>query len=185
MDKRLLLPIRILHDFTSRLDDLGISYMLSGSMAMMHYSVYRMTADIDLILEITQNDCRRLINALEPDYYVPHDAMRRAIDTHRMFNAIHIRTAYKVDCVIKKETEFQRRSFANRELVEFNGKGVWIIGKEDLILSKLSWAKDTNSEMQLRDIRNLLMTGFDSEYLNWWVNKLEVGHLLQKCLEDL
>jgi len=36
------------------------------------------------------------------------------------------------------------------------GFEAWIVSREDLILSKLAWAKDSGSEMQLRDVRALL-----------------------------
>src|SRR5947208_10107660 len=37
----------------------------------------------------------------------------------------------------------------------------FIVSKEDLIISKLSWAKESNSDVQLSDVRNLLATGYD------------------------
>ena len=33
------------------------------------------------------------------------------------------------------------------------------MSKEDLIISKLYWAKDSHSEQQLRDVKNLAATG--------------------------
>jgi hypothetical protein len=39
----------------------------------------------------------------------------------------------------------------------------WIVSCEDLVLSKLVWAKDSKSEMQLRDVRNLLSSDGDMD----------------------
>ncbi|MEE9151178.1 MAG: hypothetical protein V3U20_05005 [Thermoplasmata archaeon] len=36
----------------SRLDSVGIAYMMTGSMAMAVYSMPRMTRDIDLVIEL-------------------------------------------------------------------------------------------------------------------------------------
>ena len=41
----------------------------------------------------------------------------------------------------------------------------WIVSREDLVLSKLVWAKDSKSEMRLRDVRNLLSADYDMDYL--------------------
>ena len=41
------------------------------------------------------------------------------------------------------------------------GIELWIVSPEDLILSKLDWARDTRSELQLRDVRHLLAAAFD------------------------
>ncbi len=58
-----------------------------------------------------------------------------------------------------------------------------IIGKEDLILSKLNWAKNTESEMQMRDVASILRNGYDENYVQTWAEKLGVMDLLDKCLE--
>lgn len=183
-DEGLLLPIRVLHDFVDRIEPLDIDYMLSGSTAMIHHSVYRFTADLDIVVDMIDTDQRPFTAAFEPDYYVPRDAMTRAIATVRMFNIIHIKTAYKVDCVIKKKTAFQKVAFQRRQNTEFFGKKVSIIQKDDLILSKLDWARESRSEMQFRDVKNLLQTGFDKLYVKEWADKLGVADLLESCVEE-
>ena len=71
--------------------------MLTGSLAMFQYSNYRMTADIDIVLELKTRHAQLLIQNLEPDYYVPHNSMIRAITSERMFNVLHLETSFKVD----------------------------------------------------------------------------------------
>ena len=141
------LPIRILHDFAGRLENLEIDYMLTGSMALAMYSIYRFTADLDIVMDLHQNKLSRLISSLEPDYYVPHDTARRAVDSKRMFNVIHRGTAYKVDCAIRKAGDFSESAFSRRQRTDFYSREIWVIGKDDLILSKLLWAKESGSEM--------------------------------------
>jgi hypothetical protein len=46
------------------------------------------------------------------------------------------------------------------------------VSKEDLIISKLWWAKDSHSEIQLSDVKNLLATGYDAAYLERWTGAL-------------
>ena len=57
-----------------------------------------------------------------------------------------------------------------------------IVSKEDLILFKLVWAKNSHSEMQLRDVANLLMSGYDIGYIEFWADKLGVSNLLGEVL---
>ena len=59
-----------------------------------------------------------------------------------------------------------------------------IVSKEDLIISKLWWAKDSRSEVQLGDVKNLLVTGYDTIYLERWAPALGLNNLLQACLDD-
>ena len=97
-----LLPVKIVHDFASRVEPLKIEYMLTGSLAMMIYSGYRMTADVDVVVELKYEDADLIINTFEPDYYVPHGSVQSAIARKSMFNVIHQETAFKIDLVIKK-----------------------------------------------------------------------------------
>lgn len=179
-----LIPVQIVHDFAERIEPLGIEYMLTGSLAMMQYNVYRMTADIDIVIELREN-ADQIINAFEPDYYVPHGRVRDAIARKFMFNMIHQETAFKIDLIIKKTSEFQQNSFQRKQKIVFYGKDIYVITLEDLIISKLSWAKDSLSEKQLTDVENLLQNEYDVDYVKTWTNKLGVSHLYEKCLKAI
>ncbi len=164
----------VLRDCTERFERLDIAYMLTGSMAMVNYAMMRMTADIDVVIEVSSHDAEKIINGFEPDYYVPHGRVKDAISRKVMFNLLHQEKLVKIDCVIRKETEFQKTAFSNRKKVPFSDFDVWIISREDLILSKLSWAKDKHSEMQIRDAANILRNGFDEKYIKHWARELEI-----------
>lgn len=166
------LPIRIFHDFTERIERLGIKYMLTGSMAMFHYAVYRMTADVDVVVELEHRHAQMLIDNLEPVYVIPHNSMRRAIDDRRMFNVLHMDTAFKVDCVIRKTSPFQVSAFERRQLVDFYGRDCYVITAEDLVLSKLAWAAESKSDKQKADIKNLMRNPLDTNYIETWATEL-------------
>jgi len=185
MEFRDYVPTRVLHDFVGRIEKLGIEYMLTGSMAMIRYTVFRQTADVDIILALDFNDREKFISVLEPDYYVPHQAVRRALETRGMFNVIHGETAFKIDCVLPKPDEFQKNAFARREKTDYYGREIYVIGKEDLIISKLWWARDSRSEMQLRDVKNLMRAGFDLAYVEKWTNQLGVTDLFSQCRREI
>lgn len=174
-----------LQDATERFEQLGINYMLTGSMAMVHYAMMRMTNDVDIVIEVSTSDTSKIISKFEPDYYVPQVRVADAIERKFMFNLLHQATLVKIDCVVRKDDAFQREAFSHREKVRFYDFDVWIISRDDLILSKLNWAKNTGSEMQMRDVANILRNGYDKNYVEVWAEKLEVSNLLSKCLEML
>ena len=175
----------VLRDFTNRLESLNIAYMLTGSMAMAFYAQPRMTADIDIVVEINSEQTGEIIKTFEPDYYIPHGSMRSAIARRTMFNILHRQTLVKVDCALRKTSEFHLNAFSRRQKVDFGGFDIWIISHEDLILSKLFWAKETKSEMQIRDITNLLRGRIDLDYLKLWSSKLSVEETLNALLQKL
>ena len=101
----------VLRDFTERLERLGIGYMLTRSMALVYYAVPRMTADIDVVLDIHGTDADRVIKEFEPDYYIPQARARDAIYNSKMFNILDQRTIIKIDCVVRKHERFQDEVF--------------------------------------------------------------------------
>jgi hypothetical protein len=66
-------------------------------------------------------------------------------------------TPFHGNCFIpRKESEYGRTAFERRRKVDFAGTRAWIASVEDLVLSKLQWARDAESEQQMRDVRQLL-----------------------------
>jgi len=78
--------------------------------------------------------------------------------------------------------EFRRLEFERRREVTIQDVSVRIVSKEDLIISRLYWARDSHSEFQLRDVKNLLVSGYDDEYLEQSTRRLGLHDLLQECL---
>jgi len=174
----------ILRDITKRFDDAGFDYMLTGSFALNYYSEPRMTRDIDIVVALDPKDADSVFALFENDYYVPRNAVMRALANQTLFNVIHSESIFKVDCIIRKNTEYRRMEFERRQRVEVDGIHIWIVSKEDLIISKLLWAQDSHSDFQLRDVRNLLKTGYDAGYLKKWIRKLLLDELLRECLDE-
>ena len=78
--------------------------------------------------------------------------------------------------------EFRRLEFERRLEVTIQDVSVRIVSKEDLIISKLYWARDSHSEFQLRDVKNLLVSGYDDEYLEQSTRRPGLHDLLKECL---
>src|SRR5260370_9325835 len=114
-----------------------------------------MTRDIDLVVELEPRDGDRIITLFENDYYVPRNALIRAIDNRSVFNLIHHKSIVKVDFIVRKDNDYRRLAFGRRRQVAVYGIQVCIVSKESLVISKLYWARDSHSEFQLRDVRNL------------------------------
>ena len=56
------------------------------------------------------------------------------------------------------------------------GLQLWVISPEDLILSKLQWIQDYESELHKRDIVNLLQVPhLDYNYLTTWIQQLQLN----------
>jgi hypothetical protein len=175
--------IDIVRDISHRFEQAGVPYMVTGSMAMNYYAQPRMTRDIDVVIAIAPEDVGRVAALFRPDYYVNEESIRESLARESMFNLIHHESVIKVDCIIRKKHGYRHVEFERRQRISILDFTTVIVSKEDLIISKLFWAKDSHSEVQLGDVRNLLAAGYDADYLRHWTRELGLDKLLQKCLE--
>jgi len=142
---------------------------------MNYYAVPRMTRDIDLVIALPSASVSRLVQTLAPDYMIVEEAVAKAVATGFMFNAIHEESVIKVDFVCRKNEVFRLAEFDRRRKITIEDFEAWIVSKEDLVLAKLLWAKDSRSESQHNDIRNLLAGTCDLAYLQHWAAALQLS----------
>ncbi len=172
----------VLLSVTARLQASGIFYMVTGSIAANFYATPRMTRDIDLVVELSDADIDRVVGLFQDTYYIDPDMVQQAIRNRSMFNMIHNALVVKVDCVVRKDTDYRREEFARRRTITLAGQSVAIVAPEDLILSKLDWARESRSQMQLDDVRNLLRSvqDLDTVYLSHWADRLGLTALYRE-----
>lgn len=172
----------ILRDVSMRLNAAGIAFMLTGSVAMNQYAQPRMTRDIDIVVMLNDAAAATIVDLFEPDYYVPVATVSRAIARRSMFNLIHNESVFKIDFIVLQDDPYRQEEFARRRQVTIEDFQTWIVSHEDLILSKLVWAKDSRSEMQLRDVKNLLTLDYEMEYLTSRAAQLGVAEILTEVM---
>jgi len=177
--------LEFMKEIARRLDSAHIRYMLTGSVAMAVYTVPRMTRDIDLVIECRPEDAPRIAALFRDDFYVNEDMIRKAAVERSMFNIIHQGWLVKADFIVRGDNEYRRVEFSRRKQVDIGEMLIWIVAPEDLILSKLKWAKDSGSALQERDVKLLLETveQLDYDYIQRWAERLGVEGLLKRLEE--
>jgi hypothetical protein len=173
--------LRALQDLCARLDDAGVAYMLTGSLAMSYYARPRMTRDIDIVVALDAEVASALVGALGGDYHVDAELLAEGVGLRRPCNVIHLPTVVKIDLIPRKDTEYREIEFQRRRKVDFAGVPLWIVSPEDLVISKLEWGRESRSELQMRDVRHLLETPLDRAYLNEWAGRLGLAALLKEA----
>ncbi len=176
--------LEVLKMVGQRLASAGIAYMVTGSIAMNYYAVPRMTRDIDVVVELSPEDTDRLCAVFEGDFYIDREAAWEAVAEKKTFNIIHKAYVIKVDLIVRKESEYRLAEFARKRRVSVEGLDLFIVAPEDLIISKLDWARHTRSEVQLADVRNLLagVKDLDRSYLDRWVSRLGLDSFYREVI---
>jgi hypothetical protein len=175
--------LELLKDVALRLENAGFEYMMTGSMALAFYSTPRMTRDIDIILQLSYTDVGKIVVLFKEDFYIDENSVRQAVRDQSMFNIIHHESVLKVDFIIRKDEEYRKEEFLRKRKITIEGSQVSIVSPEDLILSKLVWAKTSQSALQLRDVKQMMLNNqkIDAAYLTKWSRALGVEELLQSA----
>ena len=169
--------IEMLRDFVEKAESLGIEYMVTGSFAMGLYAEARSTRDIDVVVQIGERDVLSIARTFTRHYYVSDSSIRRALEHRSIFNIVDTKWGSKIDCIVRKDNPFAKSSFERRQPAQVSGVRFWAITKEDLIIAKLDWARESHSEMQLRDVANLTCSEYDSDYVRSWIGLLDLHQI--------
>ena len=171
--------LEVLKIVTGRLERADIGYMVTGSMALNYYALPRMTRDIDLMVELSAQDAQRIVDLFREDFHVDGEAVSQAIERREAFNVIEMTRVVKADFVVRKESVYRRTEFMRKRRVSVDGHELFIVAPEDLVISKLDWARDTRSETQLGDVRSILTSvrDLDHAYLAEWIAHLGLDAL--------
>ena len=174
--------LEVLKIVTHRLNKAKIPYLISGSIAANYYTIPRMTRDIDVVVELKQDSVDAFIKLFEKDFYTDREMIKAEVARRGMFNLIHEKHVVKVDFIVRKETDFQDKMFLRKKEISIQNNAMQIISAEDLVLAKLLWAKDSLSEMQLKDIKNIIKTvdTLDIGYIDNWIEQLGLREIYRQ-----
>lgn len=177
--------------FTLRvLDQLQIPYALVGSMASGVYGEGRMTADIDILIDLQPEMVLPLCQAFPAaEFYVSESAAREATRFRKQFNVIHVASGNKIDFMLPSDTEWGRTQLQRRRLEQiFPASPGYVAAPEDVILSKMRYYNEGQSDKHLRDITGMIRTlgdGLDYPFLDRCADELGVEHIWKAIQERL
>jgi hypothetical protein len=166
----------VFHRITAALDRASIPYMLAGSFASAYYGAPRTTQDIDVVVAATPDQLRTFVQLLARDeYYVDLDAALEAHKRQTMFNVVDLVTGWKIDFIIRKSRAFSEEEFRRRARFNLQGVPLFVASAEDVVISKLEWAKLAQSVRQIEDVAAILRMRWDlldHTYLEKWIRGL-------------
>ncbi|MBM4054584.1 MAG: hypothetical protein FJ264_07920 [Planctomycetes bacterium] len=143
-----------------------------------------MTRDIDIVIELQEKDITNAVNLFKDNFYIDRDSVTQAVHNRGIFNIIHNEFIIKVDFIIRKSDEYRQIEFQRRLQINIDSIPIWIVSLEDLIISKLWWAKESQSHIQISDVKNLLGAThtIDHTYINKWLEKMNLQDVYRKVI---
>lgn len=170
--------------FTEPLEQLAISYMITGATAAILYGQPRLTNDIDVVIELHAADIERLRAAFpERDFYTPPAAvigMELARTQRGHLNLIHFETGYKADLYPVGADPLHHWALPLRRRVSHGTGQISVAPPEYVILRKLEYFREGGSSKHVTDIQTILRvngTTIDHAILTSWISRLGLTEL--------
>ena len=186
-------PTELVAAVARLLEDLGIQYLVGGSVVSSYFGRPRTTEDADFVINLRSDLVERLVSRLEPDFYLSRSAIREALRDHGSFNAVSLETGLKVDFFVLGARPYDLEAFRRRsprKMREEGGPVVMMKSAEDIVLRKLEWYRlgGEVSERQWQDVLGVLAVsgaGMDAAYLDRWAATLGVADLLARARDQV
>jgi hypothetical protein len=178
---------RILH---SVFESLHIPYYITGGVCAIAYGDPRTTRDLDVVIECQPSEIMTMVVRLEAEgFYCPPGAIEDIQSSRgRVLSVTHMQLVLNADIVLNANTEFDRSKMERRRLEAIGldeSEQFWLASPEDVILAKLLWGQQSQSEKQWRDVLGVLKVQGDSldfAYLTQWAARLDLTELVQRAI---
>jgi hypothetical protein len=164
--------------FVARLNQLGVRYMVTGSVASIAYGEPRLTHDIDIVVELDRIQAGLLaLSFPAPDFYCPPvEIIRLELDRDCAghFNIIHEGSGFKADIYPLGQDPWSAWGLARSRKFMLEGMPMMLAPPEYVIVRKLEYFQEGGSEKHLRDIRSILRVSrslLNLAELEQWIQK--------------
>jgi len=148
-----------------------------------------MTLDMDIVIDFPQEKVEDFCQRFKNDFYVDSEGIREAIRQRNHFNIIHAPSGSKVDFYQLKDDPLNRQMFKARHQESFqNDKMAYFSRPEDVIIHKLIFYKEGQSEKHLRDIQGMLRVSggqLDLPYIEKKTKELSLYPFWEKLKSEL
>ena len=142
---------------------------------------------LNFVIDAPRAQLDAVVDGLEArGLYVSREAAEEAFQVRGQFNAIDPERGWKVDLIFRKHRPFSEAEFARRRPASLLGVAISLTSPEDLIVAKLEWGRLSESELQQRDVVELVekrWQSLDLPYIERWVGELGLGPAWAAVLE--
>ncbi len=192
-------PLALALRIGTLLDTHAIPYLVVGSVAAVVHGEYRMTRNIDIVLNLATRAVRALVDGLRADFtFLPSDitdALARLPEARAdwqqraRFCTYDKATGFQVDVYLASGRPFEIAQFQRAEVIDIPGDSggtLRVASAEDTVLAKLEWYKLAPSDRQWRDVQAILRVqdeALDLTYVRQWADQLGLAELLAWALK--
>ena len=170
-------------------DALGLTYLVTGSTASIAYGEPRFTNDIDIVIDLPPNKVDAFCDAFpEDEFYLNRETVRSAVRDAFQFNIIHPTSGLKIDFIVLSQSKYDRLRIARQcQLPALDDRDITFASPEDVIIKKMLYYREGESQKHLRDIGGILRIQadkLDRKYIANWSKQFGVEDIWQQIIEQ-
>ena len=171
-------------------EQLGVRYLLSGSVACSVYGLPRAVQDVDVLVDLHSQQLPFLFEHLAENYLFDQDAVSLAVQQRRSFSLLHLTRLVKIDTFLPSTTLETSMLQRKQPVPLIEGRApLWMATPEDIILTRLIWyhLSGNHADDQWNDLLGILKVQaptLNLTYLSQQAEILKINNLLSLALID-
>jgi hypothetical protein len=144
-----------------------IPFLLTGSFASNYYGIPRSTNDADFVLQAEHAVGPELAKRLGEDFILDSQ-LTFETNTGTLRQGLRHKTkAFKVELFLLSKDAHDQSRFQRRRAVQLHDRRVWLPSPEDVVVTKLRWARGKDKE-DVRDVLAVQGDRLDWGYIQLW-----------------
>jgi hypothetical protein len=117
--------------------DLGIEFMIVGSLSSNYYGIARSTQDADLVVALKPGDLDALVTRLGPPFSLDSQPSFECVTLTTRYILRVVGLKYTVELFLLSEDPYDQGRFRRRVEVEIYDRRAWVPTPEDVVVTKL------------------------------------------------
>jgi hypothetical protein len=170
------------------LDQAQIAYMLVGSFSSNYYGVPRGTEDADFVIQLGNQPISALLDKLGTDFRIDPQ-MSFEVITGATRNILQVQgTQFKIELFRLSDDPHDQERFRRRCRAKLLDRHVFLPTAEDVIITKLRWARGGRRTKDWEDIRNVIAVQgdrIDWDYVFPWCDQHGTRELLEEIRHSI
>jgi predicted nucleotidyltransferase len=152
------------------IDALEIDYVLVGSYASNTYGSFRAGGDAELVVDLAHTSTSEVFRRLRPAVRFDRPMTLEAVSTPQRYVAPVEGTPFQIELFPFSADPHDRERFRRRRAIETKGRRVYLLTVEDVIVTKLRWARPKDRD-DVCDVIAVQGDAIDWEYVYTWAGR--------------
>jgi hypothetical protein len=165
-------------------DAAGVPYMIVGSLASNFHGIPRSTLDADFVVELDQGSLQRLESVLPAGLTLHLQGSFETVTGTTRYLVDLANSPFICELFVRSDDPHDQERFTRRLRVRVLDRDAFVASPEDMIVTKLRWARDAHRAKDRDDIRNILaVRGAELDWI--YLHRWSTAHGTLALLEEI